>query len=120
MASKTASLSLSTLVATLLLSASIASADGMGGESISVPPPAAEVAARDTSADPGARSLCTRALTYDPDRPWRYDTEYLFPLTRQMSCSELPLAAQIVMYPFVVVVDMFVLPASAVTGLGGQ
>jgi hypothetical protein len=107
-------------VAALLFTTSIAIADDMGGDPIAVPPPSTTAAADVGPEDPPTDDLCMQVVTYDPERPWRYDTEYIFPLTRHMHCSGLPMAAQVVMYPFAAIIDVFELPVGAIVGLGGE
>jgi hypothetical protein len=54
------------------------------------------------------------------DQGWRYDTYYIFPLTRHMPDSELPMAGQIALYPFAFVIDLVQWPFGALVGLGGE
>jgi hypothetical protein len=54
------------------------------------------------------------------DREWRYDTYYIFPLTRHMPDSELPLGGQIALYPFAFVIDLVQWPFGVLVGLGGE
>ena len=51
---------------------------------------------------------------------WRYDTYYIFPLTRHMPDSELPMAGQIALYPFAFAIDLVQWPFGALVGLGGE
>jgi hypothetical protein len=51
---------------------------------------------------------------------WEYDPYYIFPLTRHMSDSELPLAGQIALYPFAFVIDVVQWPVGALAGLAGK
>jgi len=54
------------------------------------------------------------------DRPWRYDTYYLFPLTRHMDEAEIPRPCRIPLYPFAVAIDIVQLPFGAIAGLFGD
>ena len=54
------------------------------------------------------------------DDGWEYDSYYIFPLTRHMSDSELPLAGQIVLYPIGFAIDLIQWPFGALAGLGGK
>jgi hypothetical protein len=54
------------------------------------------------------------------DQEWRYDTYYIFPLTRHMPDSELPMAGQIALYPFAFVIDCVQWPFGLLVGLGGE
>lgn len=54
------------------------------------------------------------------DDGWEYDPYYVFPLTRHMSDSELPMAGQIALYPFAFVIDVVQLPIGALAGLAGK
>jgi hypothetical protein len=65
----------------------------------------------DAAADAGDRGV---------DRPWRYDTYYLFPLTRHMDEAEIPRGCQIPLYPFTVAIDIAQLPFGAIAGLFGD
>ena len=51
---------------------------------------------------------------------WRYDTYYIFPLTRHMPDSELPMAGQIALYPFAFAIDLVQWPFGVLVGLGGE
>ena len=94
--------------ATIFLFASIASADDMGGESISIPPPAEPTPAY---AD---------APISSEDDGWHYCSYYILPLTRHMQDSGLPLAGQIVLYPLAAAFDIAQLPFGALAGLAGE
>ena len=54
------------------------------------------------------------------DDGWDYDPYYIFPLTRHMSDSGLPLAGQIALYPFAFVIDLGQWPIGALAGLAGK
>jgi len=54
------------------------------------------------------------------DQEWRYDTYYIFPLTRHMPDSELPMAGQIALYPFAFLIDLVQWPFGLLVGLGGE
>ena len=56
---------------------------------------------------------------YDDDS-WEYDSYYIFPLTRHMSDSELPMAGQIALYPLACVIDLVQWPIGALAGLAGK
>lgn len=51
---------------------------------------------------------------------WRYDTYYIFPCTRHMPDSELPMAGQIALYPFAFAIDLVQWPFGMLVGLGGE
>jgi hypothetical protein len=51
---------------------------------------------------------------------WEYDPYYIFPLTRHMPDSELPLAGQIVLYPIAFIIDLGQWPLGALAGLAGK
>jgi hypothetical protein len=51
---------------------------------------------------------------------WEYDTYYIFPLTRHMPDSELPMAGQIALYPLAFVIDLGQWPIGALCGLAGK
>ena len=53
-------------------------------------------------------------------RGWEYDTYYIFPLTRHMPDSELPLAGQIALYPLAFIIDLGQWPFGALAGLAGK
>ena len=44
---------------------------------------------------------------------WEYDTYYIFPLTRHMPDSELPMAGQIALYPLAFIIDLGQWPIGA-------
>jgi hypothetical protein len=94
--------------ATIFLLAGIASADDMGGDSISVPPPAEPVA-----------SYSDTPISSEDDG-WHYCSYYILPLTRHMRDSGLPLAGQIVLYPLAAAFDIAQLPFGALAGLAGE
>jgi hypothetical protein len=98
----------SLITITLLLLASIAAADDMGGESIAVPPPA----------EPAAEYA--EPPTASEDDGWRYCTYYILPLTRHMQDSGLPLVGQIFLYPLAAAFDIAQLPVGALAGLAGE
>ncbi len=54
------------------------------------------------------------------DKGWRYNTEYLFPLSRQMSDSELPKYGQYALYPLAAALDLLQFPIGALGGLLGE
>jgi hypothetical protein len=54
------------------------------------------------------------------DDRWEYDPYYIFPLTRHMPDSELPLAGQIILYPIGFMIDLVQWPLGALAGLGGK
>jgi len=98
----------SLIATTLLLLASVAGADDMGGESIAVPPPAEP--SRDYASTP----------TTNEDDGWHYCTYYILPLTRHMQDSGLPLVGRIFLYPLAAAFDIAQLPFGALAGLGGE
>jgi hypothetical protein len=51
---------------------------------------------------------------------WEYDPYYIFPLTRHMSDTELPMAGQIVLYPFAFMIDLVQWPLGTLAGLAGK
>jgi len=51
---------------------------------------------------------------------WEYDPYYIFPLTRHMSDSELPMAGQVVLYPFAFMIDLVQWPLGTLAGLAGK
>ena len=51
---------------------------------------------------------------------WEYDPYYVFPLTRHMPDSELPMAGQIALYPVAFVIDLIQWPIGALAGLAGK
>jgi hypothetical protein len=51
---------------------------------------------------------------------WRYDTYYIFPCTRHMPDSDLPMAGQIALYPFAFAIDLVQWPFGVLVGLGGE
>jgi hypothetical protein len=94
--------------AAISLLASTASADDMGDESISLPPP---VESTTSYAD---------APSSSEDDGWHYCSYYILPLTRHMQDSGLPLAGQIVLYPLAAAFDLAQLPFGALAGLAGE
>lgn len=67
----------------------------------------------------------TDSETIDETNPtdhdgWRYGTYYIFPLTRHMPDSELPVAGQIALYPFAFAIDLVQWPFGVLVGLGGD
>ena len=52
--------------------------------------------------------------------PWGYGTDYLFPLTRSLTDSEVPLWGKIPVYPLAVIFDLAQLPLGAIGGLWGS
>ena len=54
------------------------------------------------------------------DDGWQYDPYYIFPLTRHMSDSGLPLWAQIPLYPIGFAIDLVQWPVGLLAGLGGR
>jgi hypothetical protein len=51
---------------------------------------------------------------------WEYDPYYVFPLTRHMSDSGLPVAGQYALYPLAFVLDLASWPVGALAGLAGK
>jgi len=51
---------------------------------------------------------------------WEYDPYYIFPLTRHMPDTELPLAGQIILYPIGFLIDLAQWPLGALAGLAGK
>ena len=51
---------------------------------------------------------------------WEFDPYYIFPLTRHMSDSELPLAGQIALYPLAFFIDLIQWPFGTLAGLAGK
>jgi hypothetical protein len=70
--------------------------------------------------DSGESGAAVDAGDRGGDRAWRYDTYYLFPLTRHMGEAEIPLPCRIPLYPFAVAVDTVQLPFGAIAGLFGD
>jgi len=83
----------------------------VGGIAAAEGPATGDSAASGAAADAGDRG---------GDRPWRYDTYYLFPLTRHMDEAEIPWLCRIPLYPFAVAVDTVQLPFGAIAGLFGD
>ena len=73
-----------------------------------------------TAGDSGGSGAVVDAGDRGGDRPWRYDTYYLFPLTRHMDEAEIPRGCQIPLYPFTVAIDIAQLPFGAIAGLFGE
>jgi hypothetical protein len=92
----------------IVLLASAAAADDMGGESIEVPPPAQPAAVYDDA-----------PLEVEDDG-WHYCTYYILPLTRHMHESGLPLAGQILLYPLAAAFDLGQLPFGVLAGFAGE
>ena len=65
-------------------------------------------------------SESTYAYSDPEDEGWRYDTYYIFPLTRHMPDSELSLGVQIALYPLAFAIDLGQWPFGAIAGLGGE
>lgn len=65
-------------------------------------------------------SEATDETGHSQDQGWRYDTYYIFPLTRHMPDSELPMAGQIALYPFAFAIDLVQWPFGVLVGLGGE
>jgi hypothetical protein len=84
-------------LAALLLTAGIAAAE-----------PPAEVA------------VASEAGHGEAERGWRYDTYYLFPLTRHMDEAGISPGWRIPLYPFTLAIDVAGLPAGAIAGLAGE
>ena len=51
---------------------------------------------------------------------WKYNTAYIFPLTRHMKDSALPKYGQYAAYPLAVVLDIAQFPIGALGGLLGE
>ena len=66
------------------------------------------------------RSTSTYASANPGHQGWRYDTYYIFPLTRHMPDSELSLGVQIALYPLAFAIDLGQWPFGAIAGLGGE
>jgi len=69
--------------------------------------------AEDTQTEP----VSTQASS---DDGWRYNTFFLFPLTRHMKETELPEYGQYILYPFAVGLDIIQFPVGALGGLLGE
>jgi len=69
--------------------------------------------------DASAAGSDERVAAEDID-DWEYDPYYIFPLTRHMSDTELPIAGQVVLYPFAVMIDLVQWPLGALAGLAGK
>ena len=54
------------------------------------------------------------------DSKWRYNTYYIFPLTRHVGDSELPSYGQYAVYPLAVALDLAQLPIGLLGGLLGE
>ena len=51
---------------------------------------------------------------------WEYDPYYIFPMTRHMSDSELPMTGQVLLYPFAFMIDLVQWPLGTLAGLAGK
>ena len=89
-------------LAALLLTGGIAAAEA------EPPPVPAEAAAAGEAEDPEAEG------------GWRYDTYYLFPLTRHIGETGISPRWRIPLYPFTVAIDIAALPGGALAGLAGE
>ena len=69
--------------------------------------------------DASASGASERSVDAAGDR-WEYDPYYIFPLTRHMSDSDLPMAGQVVLYPFAFVIDLAQWPLGTLAGLAGK
>ncbi len=69
---------------------------------------------------PEADSATNGEADQTHDQGWRYDTYYIFPLTRHMPDSELPIGGQIALYPFAFLIDLVQWPFGLLVGLGGE
>ena len=82
------------------------------------------IAAAPASAEGGrsdeATSSSGSASASGHDEAWQYDPYYIFPLTRHMSDSGLPLWAQVPLYPIGFAIDLVQWPVGALAGLAGQ
>jgi hypothetical protein len=82
------------------------------------------IAAGPASAEDGSSGYATRSSdsvsVSGYDDGWRYDPYYIFPLTRHMDDSGLPLWAQIPLYPIGFAIDLVQRPVGVLAGLGGQ
>jgi hypothetical protein len=80
----------------------------------------AEPVLAENSDAPTADSEAIDETDQTDDEGWRYDTYYIFPLTRHMPDSELPMAGQIALYPFAFAIDLVQWPFGVLVGLGGE
>ena len=69
---------------------------------------------------PNTESVAIDETDQTENHGWRYATYYIFPLTRHMPDSELPMAGQIALYPFAFAIDLVQWPFGALVGLGGE
>lgn len=51
---------------------------------------------------------------------WEYDPYYVFPLTRHMEETELPLYGRVILYPIGFAIDLIQWPVGALAGLMGK
>lgn len=82
------------------------------------------IAAGPASAEDGSSRYETRSSgsvsVTGYDDGWQYDPYYIFPLTRHMGDSGLPLWAQIPLYPIGFAIDLVQWPVGVLAGLGGK
>ena len=101
------------LCATLVLGLSSSRATAAEGE------PSADLS--EASSESTGPEDGTESASEEPhDGGWEYDDYYIFPLTRHMPDSELPMAGQIALYPFAFLIDLVQWPFGALVGLGGE
>lgn len=69
---------------------------------------------------PALAPLADDEIPIEAREGWRYGTDYLFPLTRHIDETGLPLAGKIPLYPFTAALDLGQLAFGAVAGLFGD
>lgn len=111
----------------LLLLASAALADEPGDETVVIPGEEAPATflgrpeLREAPAPSSNGDAFEAAIEHwDDQRPWRYGTQYIFPLTRGMGDAGIPPVARYPLYPFTAIFDLGHLPIGALAGLFGN
>ncbi len=69
---------------------------------------------------PAEAATASEAQDREAERGWRYDTYYLFPLTRHMDEAGISPGWRIPLYPFTVAIDIGGLAPGAIAGLAGE
>ena len=72
------------------------------------------------AAEPGAAASEESQPSRLPDSHWSYGTYYLYPLTRHMEESKIPMACRYALYPVAAILDTVQLPLGAIAGLFGD
>ena len=122
---------LSTLAATILIGICLLAADSVRaaeeGASMETPTSASPSSPDTSPSDPteadaegGDDYVYTPAPDASEDEGWEYDPYYIFPLTRHMPDSELPLIGQIALYPLAFIIDLGQWPWGVLAGLAGK